>query len=545
MSYIRSIRPPRFGAVLALSLALAGCGGGDSGGSAVLALRGSTPADGATGVSTGVLPQMQFSHSLDAGTVTTSQVQLSHAGGQEPLALDATGASLTATPARRLRALTAYTLRVRRGVEGAGGERLAADVTVGFTTGDATWTPQATLVQDRGSPSVPRQNVLVERSGAATVVWTQSNGADDTLWAQRIAPTGAAEPARRIDTAGGRVTDVRLAEGRDGEVFVAWTHLDGIRYNVWVTRFAPGTGWDTAHALEAATQSAYEVRVGADAAGNAVAVWYQYDGVGHDVWAASRAPGGAWTAAQRIESFAGSATAPELAMSAAGVAFAAWTHFDGTRNGVWAARFTPAGGWQAAQLVDAANVNDRIDPRIAVSARGEAVIIWSENEGTRRTVVASRYAGTTGWGASQVIGSNTAGDAEGLALAMDDAGNAMAAWHQQDAGDSNVWVNRFDVAGGWGAPRRMDPDGTWGEYAQVALDARGNGLLVWQEEVGGNCCALVGARYRRDTGWGTRTVVTPKVVDPHLAMNAAGVGMAVWRRTDTATPGAVLGRRFD
>lgn len=118
-----------------------------------------------------------------------------------------------------------------------------------------------------------------------------------------------------------------------------------------------------------------------------------------------------WRTAAPIETDnAGDALAPQIAMNAAGDAWAVWQQFDGTRTNIWANRYTRGGGWGTAALIETDNVGDARTPQIAVDGAGNAVAIWSQFDGTRFHILANRFTGG-GWATAAPIETNTLGDA--------------------------------------------------------------------------------------------------------------------------------------
>ena len=69
-------------------------------------------------------------------------------------------------------------------------------------------------------------------------------------------------------------------------------------------------------------------------------MWYQHDGTRNDIWANRYTAGSGWGSAALIETNAGDAlTSPQLAVDTTGNALAVWQQFDGIRNNIWANRF--------------------------------------------------------------------------------------------------------------------------------------------------------------------------------------------------------------
>lgn len=87
------------------------------------------------------------------------------------------------------------------------------------------------------------------------------------------------------DNAGG-AGDPRVAFDTAGNALAVWTQGDGTRYNIWANRYTAGSGWGTAQLIETDNASdAGNPQIAIDTAGNALAVWEQFDGTRYNIWA--------------------------------------------------------------------------------------------------------------------------------------------------------------------------------------------------------------------------------------------------------------------
>ena len=99
----------------------------------------------------------------------------------------------------------------------------------------------------------------------------------------------------------------------------------------------------------------------------------------------------AWGTATLIETEnAGRAIFPQIAVDATGQALAVWTQSDGTQFNIWANRYTVGTGWGTAQLLET-NAGHAVRPQIAVDATGQALAVWEQHDGTRDSIWANRY----------------------------------------------------------------------------------------------------------------------------------------------------------
>ena len=205
-------------------------------------------------------------------------------------------------------------------------------------------------------------------------------------------------------------------------------------------------GWGTAELIETDNaSSAILPQIATDAAGNALAVWFQYDGARYNIWANRYTAGSGWGTAELIETDnAGGAYDPQIATDAAGNALAVWQQDDGARLNIWANRYTAGSGWGTAELIETDNADSAALPQIATDIAGNALAVWYQHDGSRYNIWANRYTAGSGWGTAELIETDNAGGASDPQIATDIAGNALAVWSQYDGFRSNIWANRFE-----------------------------------------------------------------------------------------------------
>ncbi len=228
------------------------------------------------------------------------------------------------------------------------------------------------------------------------------------------------------------------------------------------------------------TGDAKEPRLAGSLGGNAVAVWLQWDGDRHNVWANIYDVGAGWRAAQAIEDRSGEAEAPHVAMSpAGGTAIAVWSQpDDGTLVRVWAKRYEM--GWGEPEPLEA-DTGVPSMPEVAMDPAGNAVAVWVQRDGTTQNLMAKRYEYAGGWQAAEAIDQGD-GDASRPHVAMDPTGNAMAVWQQSDRFQSNIWSRHYDAGTRrWGEAELVETrDGT-ASAPRVSMDAEGNAIAVWYQ----------------------------------------------------------------
>jgi hypothetical protein len=259
-------------------------------------------------------------------------------------------------------------------------------------------------------------------------------------------------------------------------------------------RFAPATGWTTAAplALGVNVTNAYSPNVGFDAAGNAVAVWMQSGIAGNNIASARYVPASGWTATQLIETGNDSADVPKLAVNANGDAVAVWVQ----NSRVWSNRYTAGVGWGSATQVETTNMQPALEPQVAIDGSGNVLTVWRQLDGSAKyRVWANRYAAGGGWGTPAAI---SAAGVEGYdpVLAGNSSGRGMAVWRSLDpaVGRYTTTASAFTPAGGWGAPLAVEPTES-ARPPKVVLDGTGEATAVWPRQ-GTNAWQVWSNRFR-------------------------------------------------
>jgi hypothetical protein len=158
---------------------------------------------------------------------------------------------------------------------------------------------------------------------------------------------------------------------------------------------------------------------------------------------------------------AGSPVDPQIAFDTQGNALAVWSKTDGSRSNIWAKRYTVAtNSWEAAVKIETDDVGNAYDPQIATDASGNALAVWSQNDGIRLNIWANRYiAAANSWSIPELIETNTSGHANNPLLTIDKSGNAIATWTENKGVQPQYWSNSYNTANAqWGKASMVDAD---------------------------------------------------------------------------------------
>lgn len=186
---------------------------------------------------------------------------------------------------------------------------------------------------------------------------------------------------------------------------------------------------------------------------------------------------------------------PQIAQSRHGDTVAVWEQFDGEHYNIWGNSKRAHHGWGRASLLSASDTGHAYNPRVAVNANGQAVAVWVQMNGAvgSYAIWSSRLEPGSGWGTAMRVDTggkssksskgNSKGNSDGIRYAPDvainDHGNAVAAWQQSDDRQVHVRANRFVAGVGWGQASRLEHGAGDLGAPQVAMDAGGNAMVVW------------------------------------------------------------------
>jgi hypothetical protein len=284
-------------------------------------------------------------------------------------------------------------------------------------------------------------------AGGAYNIWANRYSTNNTSW-------GSAE---MLEESTGDAKYPKVAVDDTGNAFVVWHERDGLEYSVWANRYnesidswgvAEGIGSDGGVQRPSGSsifRTEFTPEVSVDGNGNALSVWSQTDGAQDNIWANRFSlANGSWGAATMIENDDGSARRPAISIDNNGNALALWYQFDGSRDTTRFNHYNVAdSSWGTAALIET-GAGTAYYHQIAHDNSGNALAVWQEADGGVFSIRASRYsASKSSWEASALIEAEMGG-AETPQIAIDGSGNALAVWEQNDGSQNNIRANKFD-----------------------------------------------------------------------------------------------------
>ncbi len=281
-------------------------------------------------------------------------------------------------------------------------------------------------------------------------------------------------------------------------------------------------------------------QIAMDASGSAIAVWIQMDITGMDlsrIYANRYVPSIGWEGAQLIGSNEETAAYPQIAMHARGVAIAIWEQ----GSDIYTNRYVIGSGWEGEQLIGSGMRQSGLDinlPQIAKHINGvnaNAIAVWEGKDSP--SIYANRYVVGSGWEGAQLI-DKSGGHSFYPNIAMDAGGIAIVVWQQ----DFDIYANRYVPGSGWEGGEAIG--GRNGSLPKIAMDADGNAIALWQrwnDSYGGN--DLYTNRYVPGSGWEGAELIAPGEWDhqtPRITMDDSGTAIVVWEQDNLAGEGTTI-----
>ena len=357
------------------------------------------------------------------------------------------------------------------------------------------------------------------------------------------APAGAASSwfsPTDLSAASEETSSPQVAVDAQGDAIAVWQAEMGTGIVVQAAVRRAGGTWQAPIKISAAGANDMP-QVALDAKGDAVAVWRRFNGTEFIVQGAVRRADARWQAPVNLSAAGHSASSPQVAVDPQGNAVAVWQRFRSRHVIAVQGAVRPVGGsWQAPVELSASDPDSSVHPQVAVAANGDAVAVW-KSDGASGFIVksAARPAGGA-WQAPVDI--SAAGPRTSQAVlgqvfpqvAVDAQGNAVAVWDHPTATNSIV-QGAVRAAGTWQMPVNLSAVGQNAESADVAVDLRGNAVALWGRSIGASSIgtmSMVQAAVRpAGETWQAPvdlSTASQNEVIPRVAVDPQGNAVAIW-----------------
>ena len=342
--------------------------------------------------------------------------------------------------------------------------------------------------------------VAADSAGNFLVVWQSDlqDGSSYGVFGRRFdsagSPVGSDFQVNNTTTNSQR--DPAVAADGLGNFIVAWESLgqDGSNNGVFGRRFSSaGPPVGNEFLVNSSTLwDQQDAAVAADGTGRFVVVWTSSDGPSMGVFGQRfDSTGGLLGSEFRVNSYTTlNQGPPAVAMDLAGDFVVVWMSQgqDGSGYGVFGQRFSSAGNPVGSEFqVNSYTTGDQRYPAVDADSAGNFVVIWDgiDQDGSVHGIFGKRFSSAgSAVGTEFQVNTFTTNQQLNPAVAMDDAGNFVAAWtsDDQDGHGTGVIGKRFNSAGTpVGSEFQINSYTTlFQTEPAVAADGAGNFVVAWR-----------------------------------------------------------------
>jgi len=245
----------------------------------------------------------------------------------------------------------------------------------------------------------PYVGVAMDGEGNAFCVWSQYDGSNyENVSARRYDVVSGWGTTQLLETDDllDRAWGVDVAADSLGNAVAIWDQYNNSDYehrSIFTSRYAFGSGWEPAQLLGANDSSSESYpQVAMDDGGNATAIWSRYDGATSSNISASRyVAGSGWGAIELVSENVEWCECPQIAIDGAGNAVAVWCQWQNSRNDIWSNHYVMGSGWGTPVLVETEDSANFYDPRVGVDNLGNAIAVWHQSDGAVDHIWSNRY----------------------------------------------------------------------------------------------------------------------------------------------------------
>lgn len=342
----------------------------------------------------------------------------------------------------------------------------------------------------------------MDDDGNIIVAMTQYDGSENQVYLSEYRDGSWTYPANFMDSisvAGTYAYDVEVAMNNNGEAVVAWIQYDGANDQVFISEYRNGSWTHPANLADNISPdggSVYDVEVEMNDQGTVLVTWQQYDGVSDEHVYLSEYRNGSWThpanLMDHISVDGEYAYDPELSINAQGEAIIVWEQSDGNDDQIFMSHYKNGSWTHPEDLMDNISVDgeDANDPEVALNNNGDAIIIWNQdNDMSDEQIFMSEYRNGS-WthpsSLSDYISPSDGENADDGMVVMDDSGEAIIVWEQEDSDENDrVFMSEYRN-GKWTHPSNINdhisPGSSEAQDPRPVMLKNGKAFITWEQE---------------------------------------------------------------
>ncbi|MBI5635245.1 MAG: DUF1565 domain-containing protein [Nitrospirae bacterium] len=240
------------------------------------------------------------------------------------------------------------------------------------------------------------------------------------------------------------------------------------------------------------------------------------------------------------------AVMPRITAGANGAVVSVWEQFDGTRWRIFKGEFRNNLWMYPSSLTDALSPagSNAANAKAVMNSNGNTIVVWEQWDGANWQIFKGEFRSNK-WTKPTKLTANISpngSNAVNANVAMDNKGNAIIVWEQWDGANWQIFKSEYR-GGVWKRPgllsANMSPNGTDAANPQVAMDNNGNAIIVWEQWDGANW-QIFKNEYRGGV-WKKPGKLSLNIspdgtdaVNPQVAMNSIGGALIAWQQKDGA-----------
>jgi hypothetical protein len=212
---------------------------------------------------------------------------------------------------------------------------------------------------------------------------------------------------------------------------------------------------------------------------------------------------------------------------------AAWGETNGSGWRVYASSRATDGTWSKPVAISGPDAGT-IAPQLALEGSNDVLAVWSRSVGTSKVIESStRGAATNAWTPARQL-FPPGPDALAPVVAVNKRGDGVIVWSSSDPSTGlSVAASVRRPGRAWGKPVVLATTKTGALAPQVAIDDRGDIVAVWQHSTGGFSRVQASNLAAGTSTWSparSLSKVGADAVTPQVALDADGDGAVAWAR---------------
>ncbi|MEW6516116.1 MAG: FlgD immunoglobulin-like domain containing protein [candidate division FCPU426 bacterium] len=404
-----------------------------------------------------------------------------------------------------------------------------------------TWNRMGFIDVAPGGQSDTQMPVVMHADGSAVAAFWQTYESHTRVFANHYIPGLGWQGPVLIDSVANSVPTMHaanpaLAMDSQGRVMCVFRQdTFSTNYRMYANLYVPGAGWQGPRLIDSGQDQPTENAAVAMINGKAICVFEQQDGSSNwRVYANEYTVTDGWYGAVTID--AGNAVDnlnPRVAMNSSGQAFCVYARQAATPR-VHAVEYVPGAGWQSPAPIDEGTATYIDSFGLAMNNTGRALCLIGTADATPLySIQAVEYIPGTGWNTPVDLYVNSTGVLGGT-LAFNQAGTALAVYTYVGGSNYRLLARQYAVGTGWSSPVYIDSFNPYNTYDErLVLNDQGQGICVFRQNDGSASRIYVN---HFANGWSSARILDAGLgfdADmPTVAINSAGEAMSVWRQND-------------